>query len=125
VAGRCGDAYGPAVACASGVSSVADTALLFCQDRPGDKFGFLELAAEDDMTAEVFLPWKHEIYDIPDDVHDDRTLQLRRLLRRAGRQLHYHGANLAASSRTNLPLISIPFSDGPSQASWKSRMVLS
>ena len=113
VAGRCGDAYGPAVACASGVSSVADTALLFCQDRPGDKFGFLELAAEDDMTAEVFLPWKHEIYDIPDDVHDDRTLHYAVYSDELAGNYHYHGANLAGIEQNQLlPLISIPFSDG-------------
>jgi hypothetical protein len=113
VAARCGDAFGPAVACASDVSSVADVAVIRCQDRPGDKFGFLEIAVADDPSAEVFLPWKHEIYEIPDDPVDDRTLHYTIYSSEVSGNYHYHGADLAGVEQNQLlPLVSVPFSDG-------------
>jgi len=107
VAGRCGDAYGPAVACASGVSSVADTALLFCQDT-GGQIRFLGIGAEDDMTAEVFLPGSMRFYDIPTTC----TTTVRSITPSTPTSCgnyHYHAPTSPASSRTNSPLISIPF----------------
>jgi hypothetical protein len=39
-------------------------ALLECDGRPGDRYGFLDVATVDRSDAEPFLPWKHEVYDL-------------------------------------------------------------
>lgn len=41
-----------------------DIALLECDGRPGDRYGFLDVAAVDRPDAEPFMPWKHEVYDL-------------------------------------------------------------
>lgn len=56
---RCGaDAPGPCPQLS------ADIALLECDGRPGDRYGFLDVAAVDRPDAEPFMPWKHEVYDL-------------------------------------------------------------
>lgn len=41
-----------------------DIALLECDGRPGDRYGFLDVATIDRPDAEPFMPWKHEVYDL-------------------------------------------------------------
>jgi hypothetical protein len=41
-----------------------DIALLECDGRPGDRYGFLDVATDDRPDAEPFMPWKHEVYDL-------------------------------------------------------------
>jgi len=41
-----------------------DIALLECDGRPGDRYGFLDVAMLDRLDAEPFMPWKHEVYDL-------------------------------------------------------------
>jgi len=41
-----------------------DIALLECDGRPGDRYGFLDVAMVDRLDAEPFMPWKHEVYDL-------------------------------------------------------------
>jgi len=68
VVARCGSEWGnhnctdPA---ASGLDG--DLALLKCQGGPGNKYGYVNVAQQDVPLADVFVPWKHEVYDVPLD----------------------------------------------------------
>lgn len=57
---RCGTSWGPEIACNE---PDADVALLRCDGEPGDKYGFVPVAATDIDGASVFMPWAHEVYD--------------------------------------------------------------
>ena len=48
-----------------------DIALLECEGRPGDRYGFLDLATVDRLDAEPFMPWKHEVYDLEQSAAPD------------------------------------------------------
>jgi Cellulose binding domain len=67
LAARCG--FG-STNCPSTVSALdpaassIDIALLHCDGRPGDRYGYLNVAASDVQGGEVYVPWKHEVYDI-------------------------------------------------------------
>ncbi len=63
VTARCG--FGAYQCPSSQLASGGDVALLHCAGRPGDRYGYLDVAkAETPIGSEVFVPWKHEVYDI-------------------------------------------------------------
>jgi len=68
---RCSEQYGGRFACPLDASPNADAALLRCDGAPGKLYGWVELADTDEATAEVFMPWKHEIYVGPNDPGSD------------------------------------------------------
>jgi hypothetical protein len=114
VAARCGDNYGPAIHCDALVASQADVALVHCAGTPGSKYGYLDIADSDDMTAEVFMPWKHEVYDV--EVYEPTTLeqmdQFDHYVRLTSQDSNYHymGKNAAGVDQNQLlPLASVPF----------------
>lgn len=57
---RCGS---ESVNCPNTPSAV-DVALLRCDGRPGDRYGYLNVAASESPGVDVYVPWKHEVYDI-------------------------------------------------------------
>ncbi len=116
VAARCGEPYGPALNCDSAWHTTSDVALLHCEGRPGDRYGYLDVAAADDLSAEVFMPWKHEIYDIPVEPTDDRWQHYTLLTADVAENYHYHGADVDGVEQNQLlPLVSVPFADGSSR----------
>ncbi len=109
---RCSDLYGGPVQCEDSAAGDADTALVHCEGAPGRKYGFLGIAAQDDATAEVFMPWKHEVYAIPDAPADDRWAHYVVLDDQAD-NYHYFGASTSGIEQNQLlPLVSIDFDDG-------------
>jgi hypothetical protein len=113
VAVHCGASYGDALNCADAQHTSYDIALLHCAGRPGDVYGFLELASEDDIDAPLLMPWKHEIYDVPIDVQDERYAHYTELVGDVAENYHYHMANSEGELNHQLfPLLSVPFEDG-------------
>ena len=115
VVSRCGRDYGSALNCDADVNQLGDVALLKCDNRPGDQYGFLEIASQDDPGAEVFMPWKHEIYDV--DVSTSNSDQFLHYVLQSSQSLgdnyHYHGLSTQGVEQNQLlPLVSINFSDG-------------
>lgn len=83
---RCGTSWGQ-YACDS---PSADTALLRCDGRPGDRHGFVNIAEVDDPTAEVRMWWKHELYSIPEtNTSDPRFEHYSKLTGDRGQNYHY------------------------------------
>jgi hypothetical protein len=65
---RCGGPqWGPMIQCND---SEVDLALLECDGDPGDEYGYLDAASSDAPGDQVYMPWKHEIYDIDPDNSD-------------------------------------------------------
>ncbi len=112
---RCGEDFGAALNCDPDVNEQGDVALLKCDNRPGDRYGFLDLASEDDPNAELFMPWKHEIYDVDlsnttSDSFNHYVLQTSQNL---GDNYHYFGLDIHGTEQNQLlPLVPINFSDG-------------
>jgi hypothetical protein len=70
LAARCGQgankSSGSAFNCPASVDqSKADSALIQCAGRPGDRYGYLNVAATDVPMGPVVIHWKHEVYNIP------------------------------------------------------------
>ncbi len=109
VVSRCGDSFIP-IACDAAVSSNADTALLQCEGRPGDKYGYVDVAVTDDMAAEVFMPWKHEVYDLESSPATDLLVRYSELPSTTSDNYHYHSvSSTGVENHQLLPLISVPF----------------
>jgi MYXO-CTERM domain-containing protein len=114
VAARCGDNYGPAIGCDALVSAQADVAVLHCAGAPGNKYGYLDVAESDDMSAEVFMPWKHEVYDVevyaPTTAEQTDQYEHYVALTSQDANYHYLGKNEAGVDQNQLlPLASVPF----------------
>ncbi len=89
-----------------------DTAIVRCSGSPGLKYGFVDLAKDDDGAAEVFMPWKHEIYEVPNDPTDGRWQHYVAYSDQAD-NYHYFGADPGGLEENQLlPLVSIDFADG-------------
>ena len=65
VKSRCGTSWGP-LNCPSSLATSGDIALLYCEGQPGARYGYLNVAETDLPSVEVFVPWKHEVYEIPE-----------------------------------------------------------
>ncbi len=105
---RCSDLYGGRLACPADTNPTADAALLRCRGTPGRKYGFLELADSDDPVADVFLPWKHEIYSGASD--DDRGFLDHYVMVSTASEdnYHYFGADASGHEQNQLlPLTSL------------------
>lgn len=91
-----------------------DIAVLECEGAPGEKYGYLRVADEDDHDKEPLVLYKHEIYDIDDEL-DDSDPRLGKYQRRDGanlpENLHYWGDHPLRSNQL-LPLRSVPWPDG-------------
>ncbi|MFZ5893166.1 MAG: calcium-binding protein [Myxococcota bacterium] len=104
---RCSAAFGGPFNCDVSASSGGDTALLECEGRPGARVGFVDLAESDVPTAEVFMPWAHEVYDVSLDPSDDRFEHYVRFDGDRSHNYHYFGADSGGPERNQLlPLIS-------------------
>ncbi len=113
---RCGAGWGPAVGCDEPAAyKYADNAVLKCAGRPGDKYGFVEVALQDDFGGEVYLPWSHELYDIelPLPESDDRWQHYVLLGSDPSDNFHYFGEHPERGEQNQLlPLFSPDFQDG-------------
>jgi hypothetical protein len=126
---RCANEYGGPVRCESTASDGQDTAMLRCQGTPGLVYGFVDVAAEDTADAEVFMPWKHELYDVPADPSDERWQHYVLFpppqtaddagadTRDYAQNYHYFGLDQAGSEHNQLlPLVSADFFPATPQA---------
>ncbi|MBI4699598.1 MAG: hypothetical protein HY744_00285 [Deltaproteobacteria bacterium] len=100
--------------CDAGPSKAADVALLRCDRRdgkvlppkqlPGMKHHLLNVAqAEAPMGGSVYMPWKHEVYDIPNQ--PESPLYQRYTVRVEGQQeenFHYFGGEDSGNERNQL-----------------------
>lgn len=110
---RCSEDFGGPVDCDVVSGSAVDTALIHCEGAPGLKYGFLDVASEDDLQAEVFLPWKHEVYDFAADTNDDRWEHYVAFTGDPSDNYHYFGREGAGQEANQLlPLVFVPFGDG-------------
>ncbi len=113
---RCGRGWGPAVRCDEPAAyKYADNAVLKCAGRPGDRYGFVEVATQDDFGGEVYAPWSHEIYDIelPLPESDDRWQHYVLLGEDRSDNFHYFGEHPERGEQNQLlPLFSPDFPDG-------------
>jgi hypothetical protein len=109
---RCSDAYGGPLQCDSSTPG-ADTALVRCENAPGRTYGFVDVATTDDPSAALFMPWKHEIYDVPDGApSDDRWIHYVAYTDPPD-NYHYLGADRSGAEQNQLlPLVSVDFPDG-------------
>jgi MYXO-CTERM domain-containing protein len=132
---RCSEKFGGPVGCEASASAGQDTALIFCQGTPGLKYGFIEVAAEEAAEAEVFMPWKHEIYDVPADTDDERWQHYVLFppslpADDAGtgtpdytQNYHYFGQDQSDIEQNQLlPLVSVDFLPGTAQATPHSKL---
>ncbi|RYZ03476.1 MAG: trypsin-like serine protease [Myxococcales bacterium] len=89
-------------------STAPDVALLRCEGRPGDRYGYLNLASSDRPDADVYVPWKHEVYDIAatELSTSDKYLHYVEYPTSYGDNYHYLDRNQL------LPLETIPFPNG-------------
>ncbi len=101
---RCGSG---SVNCPSDATAV-DAALLHCDGRPGDRYGYLDVAKSEIASAEVYVPWKHEVYDIPADIAQTADQYLHYVKYPAAYADNYHYLD----RHQLLPLESIPWPDG-------------
>src|SRR4051812_10644891 len=68
----------------------SDVALLQCNGRPGDKYGFLNLATTlPTAGAEMLMHWKHEVLDVGDPVPTDLVEHYQKLPTDRGQNYHY------------------------------------
>jgi hypothetical protein len=101
---RCGSG---SVNCPNDASAV-DVALLHCDGRPGDRYGYLDVAKTENANAEVYVPWKHEVYDIPANAPTDSDAYLHYVQYPTAYADNYHYLD----RNQLLPLESIPWPDG-------------
>ena len=111
---RCSTTHAAPIDCDVEHATDGDTALLECSGSPGAHYGFVELSAVDDPGAEVFLPWKHEVYAVP---HDERRPDFFDHYVRSSddraENYHYFGEGPDGRERHQLlPLVSSDFPDG-------------
>ncbi len=119
VAAHCGDQFGAPVNCGASMSASADVAVVRCEGRPGDRYGYLEVASSDDLDAPLLMPWKHEIFDVPLDPEDDRFLHYSLLGGSLSDNYHYRMFDSDGAPQNQLfPLISVAFDDG----SWPRKL---
>jgi hypothetical protein len=98
---RCGNSWGPQHNCNQ---PNADTALLRCDDHPGSKYGFVDVATQDIDSASVFMPWAHEVYDIEGAPGDGLWYDHYTKYTSMEENLHYFGGD----RNQLLPLRSVP-----------------
>ncbi|MGC4092534.1 MAG: hypothetical protein QM756_32580 [Polyangiaceae bacterium] len=104
---RCSSAFGGPYHCDATEGVGADTALLECDGRPGARYGFVDVAELDQANLEVFMPWAHELYDVPLDPADDRFQHYVRYDGQRAHNYHYFGQNAAQVEQNQLlPLVS-------------------
>jgi len=99
---RCGDLWGDQIACNH---PNADVALLRCDGRPGDTYGFVPVADTDIDGAHVFMPWAHEVYDFEGSPGDDLLYDHYNKRNPVEENIHYMGAG----RNQLLPLVSPGF----------------
>jgi hypothetical protein len=102
---RCGSLWGPEIACNH---PTADVALLRCDGKPGDKYGFVPVADTDIDGAHVFMPWAHEVYDFEGFWGDDLLYDHYNKRNPVDENIHYMGGG----RNQLLPLVSVGFSVG-------------
>src|SRR5262249_30068787 len=89
-----------------------DIALVRCDGSPGNKYGFVDIAPSDAMTAAVFMPWKHEIYDLPEDSSDPRWAHYTSYSTHEN-NYHYFGVDSSGVEQNQLlPLVAPDFDGG-------------
>jgi hypothetical protein len=111
VASRCGRSWGDAN-CPSSIAESGDIALLHCEGRPGARYGYVNVAKTELADVEVFVPWKHEVYDIP-ETEAPTSDRFRHYVQYPasgiiGENYHY----LGDGRNQLLPLMSQPWPDG-------------
>ena len=86
----------------------SDVALLQCAGRPGDEYGFLNLAtAVPAAGTETLMHWKHEVLDLGDPVPTDLVEHYQKYPSDYGQNYHYF-----ETGNQLLPLRSITWSNG-------------
>ncbi len=96
---RCGQWWGDQIECNEPTS---DVALLRCDGRPGDTYGFVPIASTDIDTAQVFMPWAHEVYDFDGFWGDDLLYDHYNTRNPIEESIHYFGGD----RNQLLPLVS-------------------
>lgn len=112
---RCASDFGGWLACDSLEQAAipSDAALIRCEGHPANLYETIGVAETDDPLAEVFMPWKHEIYDVKMDPEDDRFIHYARKTEDPGFNYHYFDRDVGGGLHNQLlPLVSIPFPDG-------------
>jgi hypothetical protein len=99
---RCGTSWGTEIACNH---PNADVALLRCDGRPGDKYGFVPVADTDIDGASVIMPWAHEVYDFDGFPGDDLLYDHYNKRNPVKENIHYMGGG----RNQLLPLMSVGF----------------
>lgn len=102
---RCGEDWGPQIACDHPDS---DVALLRCEGLPGDKYGFVPVAEQDLDKAPVFMPWAHEVYDFEGFFGDDLLYDHYNKRNPVSSNIHYMGGG----RNQLLPLVSPGWTKG-------------
>jgi hypothetical protein len=93
--------------CPGGVGS-SDLALLSCAGRPGDRYGYLDVAEVDTPDSEVFISWRHEVLDFPRTNDPTSDVYKHYVKYPSVRADNYHYLDRSQL----LPLMSIPWPDG-------------
>lgn len=85
----------------------ADVAVLECAGRPGDKYGFIDLALDSTTFtgSEALMHWKHEVLDVGQPTSADLTQHYLEYPDTPAQNYHYF-----ESGNQLLPLRSIPWS---------------
>jgi hypothetical protein len=111
---RCSDSFGGPLNCDAADASGADAALVRCDGAPGAKYSYLDVAADDPASAELYMPWKHEIYDAPlTDETDGRFAHYVAYTGDNADNYHYFGSDAGGVEQNQLlPLVSADFADG-------------
>ncbi len=89
------------------MNSGSDVAVLECDGRPGDKYGFLDLALDSTTFtgSEALMHWKHEVLEVGQPTSPDLTQHYLEYPDTPGQNYHYF-----ESGNQLLPLRSIPWS---------------
>jgi hypothetical protein len=105
---RCDDRWGPTIECP--FDDEQDVAILECDGEPGAKYGVMPLAAEIPREGtEVFMTWKHEVYDFATSTADPEDLVAHYITKGdVPTNFHYAGGG----RNQLLPLRSIPWPSG-------------
>ena len=107
VAARCGHG---SQNCPPTLANSGDVALVHCAGRPGDRYGYLDVATSETVGTEVFVPWKHEVYDIDasEPATSDKYLDYVKYPTLPSYWENYHYLD----RHQLLPLMTIPWPDG-------------
>jgi hypothetical protein len=92
-----------------------DVALVYCPGGPGATYGYLNVAGADIPTAEVMMPWSHEIYDVSNTSASNYQDLLTHYvgLSTDDQNFHYFGKNTYGNERNQLlPLVSTRWPNG-------------